>query len=78
MSSTGNYEVDLANSREKRIMAINEAAMKRAKNTKPFLLQCSVRDTGQVLSDLSLPIYLNGTHWGSLISGLNPDIMLQD
>lgn len=75
---TGNYEVDLANSREKRIMATTEMAVRRAKNTKPFLLQCYVRDTGQALSDLSLPIYINGRHWGALVCGINPDAMLKD
>lgn len=59
-------------------MATNEMAIRRAQNTKPFLLQCYVRDTGQVLSDLSLPIFLNGTHWGCLVSGLNPYALLLD
>ena len=29
--------------------------------------------TGEVLNDLSIPIYLNGQHWGALIMGFNPE-----
>lgn len=74
---TGNYEVDLVNSREKRIYAASELEVKRAKNTMPFLLQTYMRDTGEILNDLSLPIHVKGTHWGAFLVGLKPEILQQ-
>ncbi|PLX69870.1 MAG: hypothetical protein C0603_02745 [Denitrovibrio sp.] len=73
---TGNYDVDILKSRHMRIYANSSAEKRRATNTKPFLLQAYVRDTGEVLNDLSLPIYVNGKHWGALIIGLTPDKLL--
>lgn len=75
---TGNYDVDTVNSREKRIYAANETEMKRARNASPLLLQTYMRDTGEILNDLALPIYVNGTHWGNLIVGLKPEFLQQD
>jgi len=70
---TGNYETDLVGSREKRHYASNPLEIRRAKNTTPFLLQTYIRDTGEILNDLSHPIYINGKHWGAFIVGLKPD-----
>ena len=75
---TGNPEVDAVNSREKRIYAANETEIKRAKNTSPLLLQTYIRDTGEILNDLALPIHVNGSHWGNLIVGLKPESLQQD
>jgi methyl-accepting chemotaxis protein len=73
---TGDYEFDLLHSRDKRIF--NDPTGKRsAENTNPFLLQTYARDTGEVLSDLSLPIYVNKRHWGAVRLGFNPVILLQ-
>ena len=38
-------------------------------NTKPFLLQTYKRDTGEVMHDLSLPIQVDGRHWGGFRIG---------
>lgn len=70
---TGNFETDLAKSRHMRIYNNSVAEQRRAKNTKPFLLQAYLRDTGEILNDLSLPVYVNGKHWGALIIGTKPD-----
>ena len=75
---TGNYEIDLVGSREKRIYATQEPEIRRAKNTQQFLLQTYMRDTGEIVNDLSLPIYINGTHWGAFISGLVPATLLEE
>jgi len=72
---TGDYEVDSINSREKRIYTGNQTEIKRAKNTAPLLLQTYMRDTGEILNDLALPIYVNGSHWGNLIVGLKPEML---
>ncbi|MFX6035700.1 hypothetical protein ABTE74_20175, partial [Acinetobacter baumannii] len=38
-------------------------------NNRPFLLQTYKRDTGEVMHDLSVPIYVNGKHWGGFRVG---------
>jgi len=75
---SGNFEVDNLQSRNRRIFNGNRAEKRRASHTSPFLLQTFVRDTGEVLNDLSMPIYLNGQHWGALIMGFNPEQLLRD
>ncbi|TCK09577.1 methyl-accepting chemotaxis protein [Marinobacterium mangrovicola] len=73
---TGDFAVDNLKSRHMRIFAGNRAEKRRASHTSPFLLQTFVRDTGEVLNDLSIPLYLNGRHWGALIMGFNPECLL--
>jgi len=75
---TGNFNVDNLQSRNRRIFNGNRAEKRRASHTSPFLLQTFVRDTGEVLNDLSIPIFLNGQHWGALIMGFNPEQLLRD
>lgn len=75
---TGNPEVDLLNSRHQRIYFNNETEKRRATHTKPLLLQTYMRDTGEILNDLSMPIAVNGRHWGALIIGLKPETLLKD
>ncbi|MBJ6724101.1 methyl-accepting chemotaxis protein [Geomesophilobacter sediminis] len=74
---TGNYEIDTVQSREKRMYTANDTEIKRARNTAPMLLQTHMRDTGEILNDLALPIFVNGTHWGNLIVGLKPEQLQQ-
>ena len=65
---SGNYQKDLANNRTKRIF--NDRTGKNAgSNTSKFLLQTYMRDTGEVLHDLSVPIYVRGRHWGGFRIG---------
>jgi methyl-accepting chemotaxis protein len=75
---TGVFEVDNIKSRHRRIYVGNRAEKRRATHTAPFLLQTFIRDTGEVLNDLSIPIYINGQHWGALIMGFNPDRLLEE
>ncbi len=65
---TGDYETDLVNNRTKRIFNDRTGA-RCGTNTKPFLLQTYKRDTGEVMHDLSVPIYVNGRHWGGFRVG---------
>ncbi|WP_018414732.1 methyl-accepting chemotaxis protein [Teredinibacter turnerae] len=65
---TGNFEADLVNNRTKRIFNDRTGA-RCGSNTKPFLLQTYKRDTGEVIHDLSAPIYVNGKHWGGFRIG---------
>jgi len=72
---TGNHEQDLINSRDKRIFD-DPVGLAAGRNQKKFLLQTYARDTGEVVSDLSLPIMINGRHWGCVRIGLNPQGLL--
>jgi methyl-accepting chemotaxis protein len=74
---TGDFEVDLLNSRHMRIYMANETEKRRATSTAPILLQTYMRDTGEVINDLSMPIMIDGRHWGAFILGLDPDLLLQ-
>jgi methyl-accepting chemotaxis protein len=65
---TGDREIDTANNRTKRIFD-DKTAVKVAKNTEPFLLQVYMRDTGEIMNDLSTPIYFNNRHWGAVRIG---------
>lgn len=73
---TGDLETDNAKSRNRRIYFDNRAEQRRATHTKPFLLQTYVRDTGEILSELSLPVYVDGQHWGALIVGFDSNVLL--
>ena len=69
---TGVYENDLLHSRTKRIF--DDYTGKRCgSNTEKFLLQTYKRDTGEVMHDLSAPIYVNGKHWGGFRIGYKAD-----
>ena len=65
---TGDTEVDKVNNRTKRIFGDN-TGMRCAKNTDGILLQTYRRDTGEILNDLSVPIFINGKHWGGIRFG---------
>ncbi len=67
-ATTGRYEVDLAKSRSKRIF--NDRVGKRCgSHTEDLLLQTYKRDTGEVMHDLSVPVFVNGKHWGGVRIG---------
>ena len=74
---TGNPEVDIPNSRHQKIYFTVETEKRRSRNTEPFLFQTYMRDTGEILNDLSLPITVQGRHWGALICGFKPERFLQ-
>jgi methyl-accepting chemotaxis protein len=65
---TGNYAQDLVNNRTKRIFS-DRTGSRCGAHTKPFLLQTYKRDTGEVMHDISAPIYINGRHWGGFRMG---------
>lgn len=68
----GDYQYDLVNNRTKRIF--NDPTGKRCgANTESFLLQTYKRDTGEVMHDLTAPIYVNKRHWGNFRIGYHPE-----
>jgi methyl-accepting chemotaxis protein len=73
---TGNKEQDLIYSRQCRFYKGNETEIRRTNSVAPFLLQTYIRDTGEVLFDLSIPIFHGGKHWGAIINGLQLDALM--
>ncbi|QEL54461.1 methyl-accepting chemotaxis protein [Chromobacterium paludis] len=72
---SGDAQKDLLESRDKRIFN-DPAGLRAARNTQPFLLQTYSRDTGEVLSEVVMPLDLNGRHWGALRVGFDPNTLL--
>ncbi len=73
---TGDRQSDLVNSRDKRIFN-DPTGLRSARNREPFLLQTYMRDTGAILSDLSMPIVINGQHWGAIRIGFDSTVLMQ-
>lgn len=51
----------------------NPGELKAAKNTQPLLIRTYIRDTGEVLCDLVMPIHIGGRLWGNVRIGLPAD-----
>ena len=69
---TGKPEVDLVKSRSKRLFNDRTGA-RCGHHTQDMLLQTYRRDTGEIMHDLSVPIFVNGRHWGGFRVGYRPD-----
>lgn len=65
---TGNPDIDVVSNRTKRLFN-DPTGIRCAKNTEKFLLQTYKRDTGEIMHDVSAPIYVNGKHWGGFRIG---------
>ena len=73
---TGNYENDLVGNRTRRIW--NDVTGQRgAKNTLPLLVQTYARDTGEILSEINMPITVAGRHWGGIRVGCESTVLLE-
>jgi methyl-accepting chemotaxis protein len=70
------YCKDLNKGRDKRIFN-DKTGLRSARSTKSYLFQTYERDNGEILSELSMPIYIHSKHWGAIRLGLNPDIILK-
>jgi methyl-accepting chemotaxis protein len=70
---TGNEKIDFVNSRSKRLF--DDPVGKRCgAHQQPFLLQTYRRDTGEVMHDISAPIYVKGRHWGGFRIGYKTEV----
>ncbi|QNI03093.1 methyl-accepting chemotaxis protein [Halomonas sp. SH5A2] len=69
---TGDYDHDLKFCRSKRIFD-DPTGRRCGAHEKPLLLQTYKRDTGEIMHDLSVPIYINGRHWGGFRIGYQPE-----
>lgn len=65
---TGDFDKDLAGNRTKRIFS-DKTGSRCGSHTEKLLLQTYKRDTGEVMHDLSVPIYVNSKHWGGFRIG---------
>lgn len=74
---SGKPEIDLLKCRHKRIFD-DPVGKKLAANTKPFLFQTYMRDTGEVINDLSIPIMIDGRHWGAVRVGFDSNRLRED
>jgi len=65
---TGNKAADLVGNRTKRIFN-DRTGLAAAVSTAPFLVQKYQRDTGETMADISVPIFIDGKHWGAVRIG---------
>ena len=72
---SGDPAIDLVKCRHKR-MFNDPVGLKLARNQKSSLFQTYVRDTGEILNDLSMPIMINGKHWGAVRIGFKTDMVV--
>ncbi|MCY1446870.1 hypothetical protein D9M71_634620 [compost metagenome] len=69
---SGDPERDMARSRSKR-MFNDRTGIRCGSHQQPLLLQTYTRDTGELMHDLSVPIFVQGRHWGGLRLGYRPE-----
>lgn len=69
---SGDQQRDLVGNRTKRIFN-DPIGLTAARNTEPAFLQEYHRDTGEVMWDISSPIYVKGQHWGGFRIGFSLD-----
>lgn len=65
---TGDFDKDMAGNRTKRLFT-DRTGKRCGSHEEPFLLQTYKRDTGEVMHDVSAPIYVKGRHWGGFRLG---------
>ncbi|MDX1810009.1 MAG: methyl-accepting chemotaxis protein [Sulfurospirillaceae bacterium] len=68
---SGDYAKDLVGNRSKRIFS-DRTGSRCGSHEKNVLLQTYLRDTGEIMHDLSTPIFINGKHWGGFRIGYKP------
>lgn len=66
----GNLEHDTAHCRDKRLFD-DQISRGAIRNRGGVLCQTYMRDTGEIITDLSIPVELDGTRWGAVRLGLD-------
>ena len=68
---TGDLAQDMLRCRSKRLF--NDRTGRRCgSHQQRLLLQTYSRDTGELMHDLSVPLWVNGRHWGGVRLGYRP------
>ncbi|MBW7903208.1 MAG: methyl-accepting chemotaxis protein [Rhodocyclaceae bacterium] len=70
---TGDEKTDFVGNRSKRIFD-DPTGRRCGSHEQPFLLQTYRRDTGEVMHDISAPIYVKGRHWGGFRIGYGTEV----
>lgn len=70
---TGNEKTDFVNNRTKR-MFDDPVGRRCGAHDQPFLLQTYRRDTGEIMHDISAPVYVKGRHWGGFRIGYKTEV----
>ncbi|NCO51112.1 MAG: chemotaxis protein [Deltaproteobacteria bacterium] len=65
---TGDGDKDTKGNRTKRIFS-DRTGLAAAHNKEAYLLQRYSRDTGEIMSDFSVPIWVQNRHWGAVRIG---------
>jgi methyl-accepting chemotaxis protein len=65
---TGDEKKDMAGNRTKRVFT-DPVGKRCGAHQTPFLLQTYRRDTGEIMHDISAPVYVKGRHWGGVRIG---------
>ncbi len=73
---SGNYEKDLVGNRTRRIWD-DVTGQRAARNQQPMLVQTYARDTGEILSEINMPILVGGRHWGAVRVGCESMVLLE-
>ena len=74
---TGDQAIDLVGNRCYRKFD-TPGELEAAQNTSPLLVRTYIRDTGEVLCYLAMPIHINGRHWGNVRVGCGVEALLKD
>ena len=69
---SGDPAVDATKSRGKRLFN-DRTGIRCGSHKQALLLQTYMRDTGELMHDLSVPIMVQGRHWGGLRLGYRPE-----
>ncbi|MGE5470686.1 MAG: methyl-accepting chemotaxis protein [Bacteroidota bacterium] len=73
---TGDYQADLVGNRTRRIWD-DATGQRAAKNADVLLVQTYARDTGEVLSEINMPIRVDGRLWGNVRVGCDSNVLLE-
>ena len=72
---TGDDAQDLVGNRTRRKFEA-PTEIRAARNQTPMLLQTYIRDTGELMCDISMPIFIGDRHWGNVRAGCATDTLL--
>lgn len=73
---TGDQQKDLIGNRTRRKFE-SPTEIRAARNTAPLLLQTFIRDTGELMCDIAMPIYVGGVLWGNVRAGCQTAVLLE-
>jgi methyl-accepting chemotaxis protein len=74
---TGDRAIDLPVCRNKRMFA-DPIGLRAAGNKQRFLLQTYLRDTGEIMTEIDVPFFFDGRHWGNLRMGFDASVLLAE